>query len=68
MYGLTKKQHAFLEYLKTFGEDNKPSYREMADDLGYVSPSNVHRLMYALVERGKIRLIPGAAASWKIIE
>ena len=58
---LTSKQHAFLEYLKTYVQDNDiwPTYREIADHFGYRSPNSVTQNLQALERKNCLRRGPG---------
>ena len=57
---LTPAQTRLLEYLKA-RRTQPPTYREAMDDLGYVSTSQIARLMKQLCERGYIKMPAGKA-------
>jgi len=59
-FGLTPKQAKFLKFLADFIDQNgyTPSYEEMKQLLNYRSKSRIHALVYALKNRGYVRLIP----------
>ena len=58
---LTSKQHAFLEYLKTYVQENDiwPTYREIADHFGYRSPNSVTQNLQALERKNFLQRGPG---------
>lgn len=60
--GLTRGQRRALQIIKAYvvKHSYSPSYQELADALGLVSKSGVHRYVHGLVERGHISLIAGA--------
>lgn len=64
-YGMTKRQADLLAFIRRYWAENKypPSFDEMKDALGLRSKSGVHRLVYGLVERGKVRFLPNRARS-----
>lgn len=45
-----------------------PSYRTIADHLGYVAVSNVHHLIHGLKKRGFLKLKPRCSRSVQIIK
>ena len=57
---LTSKQHAFLEYLKEYVQNNDiwPTYREIADHFGYRSPNSVTQNLQALERKNFLRRGP----------
>jgi SOS-response transcriptional repressor LexA len=73
--GLTQKQRQLLDYLTAFQATRGycPSYEEMMRGVGLNSKGGIHRLVSALIERGKIRrpkngvrnieIVDGAAAA-----
>lgn len=62
MESLTERQAQLLAYIKQRISANNvaPSYVEMRDHLGLSSKSSVHRLVYSLIDRGHIKIKPGA--------
>lgn len=66
----TRKQAELLTFLTNYLEATggvAPSFQEMTDALGLKSKSGVHRLITALVERGKILRLPDRARAIRII-
>jgi repressor LexA len=64
---LTRKQRELLDYIGSFiaVEGYGPSYDEMRAAMGLKSKSGIHRLVYALEERGFVAVKPGRArAIW----
>lgn len=71
MIGLTAKQRELLNFLKGYVAQHDglaPSFEEMAQAVGLVSKSNIHRLIEALECRGLIRRIPHRARTIEIVE
>ena len=66
---LTKKQHELLSFIHDRVSETgvAPSYEEMKDALELKSKSGVHRLVYALQERGFIRRLPNRARALEVI-
>lgn len=57
MMSLTHMQAQLLDFIERFQAENQgvsPSFEEMRQELGIASKSGVHRLIAALVERGRI--------------
>ncbi|MEO0557427.1 MAG: hypothetical protein AAF170_04505 [Bacteroidota bacterium] len=54
---LTRKQHAFLEYLQSHLQERKvwPTYREIVDHFEYRSPNSVTQNLQALARKGFLR-------------
>ncbi len=54
---LTAKQHAFLEYIKSYVRENGvwPTYREIIDHFGYSSPNSVTQNLQALHKKHYLR-------------
>ena len=54
---LTRKQHAFLEYLQGHLSERKvwPTYREIVDHFDYRSPNSVTQNLQALARKGFLR-------------
>lgn len=65
MYGLTRRQHELLEYVRKYVgiRGYSPSYLEMMDAIGLSSKSGVHRLVKSLRDRGHIATMPGIKRS-----
>ena len=71
MIGLTEAQARCLDFIKRTMAENKgmaPSYEEIKTELGLASKSNVHRMIEALEEKGRIRRIPNRARAVEVIE
>lgn len=64
--GITRKQAELLNYLRSC--ETTPSFEEMRAALGLSSKSGVHRLVEALVERGRIRRRYNRARSIEVLE
>jgi len=58
---MTAKQLALLRWTCGFraAHGYSPSFRQMAQGLGYTSPGTTHRLAQKLAERGYIKLTSG---------
>ena len=67
--GLTPRQNDVLLFVETRLEKTgvAPSYVEIAAHLGLKSKSAAHRLMHALEERGRIRMLPKRARAVEIV-
>jgi repressor LexA len=67
---MTAKQKHALDYISSFWEEHgySPSYDDIAKALNVSSRSNVHRIVYALIERGFIENLPGKARSLKVLK
>lgn len=63
--GMTPKQKELLDFIKSYSGRNGycPSYDDMMKALGLRSKSGIHRMVYALKERGYVRLLPNRARS-----
>lgn len=63
MTSTTPRQKQAYDFIRSFidKEGYGPSYQEIQEGLGLSSKSEVHRLVYALRERGLIELIPNRA-------
>ena len=70
MVELTRRQAEVLTFIKAYKKlhETGPTYREIADHIGVGSISNVHRLVYGLVDRGAITKTPGRYRSYNIID
>jgi repressor LexA len=66
---MTKRQKQLLDFIMKFWEENgySPSYEEMAEGLGIASKSNVHRLVYSLVNRGFLKNHPNKSRSLLVV-
>lgn len=67
---MTQKQKNALDYIRSYWEMNgySPSYEDIAEALNVSSRSNVHRIVYALIERGFIENLPGKARSLRLVK
>ncbi len=67
---LTKKQEQLLTFLTQYYEKNFicPSYDEMKNAVGLASKSGIHRLLFALEERGFIKKLPNRARAIEILK
>lgn len=67
---LTHTQLKLLSYIDGFIKANGycPSYRNMADALGYKSTSGIAVKIYALEDRGYISRIPAATGSIEVLK
>lgn len=66
---LTRAQAELLAFIERFQAENdgvSPSFEEMKQALGLASKSGVHRLIEALVERGRIARRPNRARALEI--
>ena len=54
---LTSKQHAFLQYVRSYIRDNDvwPTYREIVDFFDFRSPNSVTQNLQALHKKGFLR-------------
>ena len=68
--GLTRKQGEALRFIREYirTHHGSPSYEEMRREFGLSSKSGVHRLIHALVERGRIAVDHNRARSLRVIE
>lgn len=59
-FSLTEPQESLLTFIKQeiSATGRAPSVQQMADELGYASKGNVHRLLVCLEDRGAIRRLP----------
>lgn len=67
---LTRRQSEVLAFIrKRLKEDEVgPNYEEISKAMGMSSKSGVHRIVYALKERGFIDFIPKRARSIRVLE
>lgn len=70
MIGLTRRQSELLEFVSAHVKAHGigPSRKEMAKALGIRSRGYVNRLVDMLVERGRVRIMPGRARAIEIVE
>jgi repressor LexA len=63
-----QKQDELLEFIRTRLKENgfPPSYEEMKLVIGLRSRSSVHRLVWALVERGLVVTLPTRARAIRL--
>lgn len=70
MIGLTEAQRELLAFIDTYQNENdgrSPSFEEMKQGVGLASKSGVHRLICALVEKGRLRRLPNRARALEIL-
>lgn len=67
--GVTQRQMAVLNYIKSYCEKNgfSPSYQEIGDSVGIGSKSGVKRMVDILIERGHLASLPYRARSLVVI-
>lgn len=67
--GLTPRQARGLAFIRGFIETrgHAPSYREMAEGLGYTSTAPVHALVHRLRDRGHIAIAARAHRNIEVI-
>jgi repressor LexA len=68
---LTHAQAELLAFIERFQRENNgvsPSFQEMMEGMGLHSKSNIHRLITALVERGRIARRPRRARAIEILD
>lgn len=61
---ITPKQQAFLDFLVAFTNENGywPSYREIGDHFGYISPNSTTQNIRALLRKGYLTRTEGGYA------
>lgn len=66
-YDLTPRQKGVLTYLVRYQKTNgiSPTVREIMSDLGLKSPSDIHRILNVLKEKGYILSDEGKKRSWR---
>lgn len=66
---MTPRQAKGLEFIRGYIETkgHAPSYREMAEGMGYTSTAPVHALVRRLQDRGHIRLTPRQFRSVEVL-
>ena len=64
-FGMTQSQKDGFDFIKKHTENFgvSPSFREIKKELGLKSLSEVHRIVTALVDRGRVGYIPRRARS-----
>lgn len=67
---MTKRQKQAMDFIKSFWAENgyAPSYEEIKEHLGLQSKSNVHAIVFRLVERELISMRPGMARSIIVLD
>lgn len=67
---MTPKQSKVLEFVASYCEKHgySPSYQEIGEAVGIASKSGVKRLVDALVERGRLNILPRKARSLIVVE
>ncbi|KQS55924.1 hypothetical protein ASG17_07690 [Brevundimonas sp. Leaf363] len=68
MSGLTTVQANCLAFIKRYQAEHagaSPAYTDIMDELGLASKSGVHRMVYGLIRRGRLRSLPGG---WRTLE
>ena len=67
---MTRTQLAALTYIAHYIEANgmSPSFKEIGDELGVPSKSNVHRILTALEKAGRIRRTKHRSRTIEIVE
>lgn len=67
---LTHMQAQCLAFIESYQAENNgvsPSFEELKDELQLKSKSGVHRLVEALVERGRLTRRPNRARAFEIV-
>ena len=66
---MTKRQKEVLDYILAYWSEHgySPSYDEIGVALGISSKSNVHRLIYSLVNRGFLKNHPRKSRSLLVV-
>lgn len=69
MSGLTRRQAQLLAFITEYDERHGicPSFQQMADGMGLASKSNIVPMVNTLVDKGKIRRLPGRARSIEVV-
>tara|TARA_R100001463_G_scaffold40992_3_gene86685 strand:+ start:447 stop:653 length:207 start_codon:yes stop_codon:yes gene_type:complete len=67
---MTKRQAELLKYITSYirWHGYSPSYEDMMKGLRLKSKSGIHRLVYALVKRNKIKHHPYNARSIEVVD
>lgn len=67
--GLTKPMREVLDFIIAYTAEHgvSPSFQEIADLTGRRGKGNVHRITYALCQRGYIDFLPGCARSITVL-
>ena len=68
-FGITQQMQRVLDFIRAYQLEHGrvPSFARIGAGLGLKSKSNVHRLIHALVERGRIWMMPGKARSMTMV-
>ena len=66
---MTKRQKQVLDFILKFWEEHgySPSYEDIGKGLSIASKSNVHRLVYSLVNRGFLKNQPNKSRSLLVV-
>lgn len=69
-HGLTKRQHETLTFIKEYIAKNgySPSYEEISEGVGLGGKAGVHRVIYGLVDRGRVTVIKDRARSIALVD
>lgn len=69
MSGITPAQYRALTFIRQYIAANgySPNYREIADGVGVKSPSEAHRLVHLLAERGSLTVRPRCSRSIELV-
>ena len=67
---MTQKQMKMLEFIKEYWNEHGycPSYDEIGGAMGIASRSNVHRVIYCLIDRGYLKNMPRRARSLVLVD
>jgi len=66
---MTKRQKQVLDFILNFWEEHgySPSYEDICKGLSISSKSNVHRIVYCLVNRGFLKNQPNKSRSLLVV-
>ncbi len=66
---MTKRQKQVFDFILKFWEEHgySPSYEDIAKGVGIASKSNIHRLVYSLVNRGFLKNQPNKSRSLLVV-
>lgn len=68
MMGITPQQAKVLDFIRRQQQaGHTPGYREIAREVG-IALSNAHRTVRCLIERGRLRQIPGCSRALEVVE
>lgn len=67
---LTQNQSRVFEFIKSFIADNQypPTRVEIAEHMGYASPSSAEQYIEALVRKGVLRKVKGISRGIRVCE